>query len=554
MDKLKDKIAVHKIFIIFMLMYTIFSAGTIMDFPTVDHTRDDMWHIDRAISYVNEGKITQSFFILDKLNNTTGNRFNWNDILNAWSYRFIDQSIFSLRLKSLILGLILLILVYFFSLRAFANKRLSLCAVIILAFTHGFLYRSHDSRPEILMALMYFIFFWISYRMIVDRASAAPILWPLLLGLIPAICFRQIHPNGVIFYLVAFGVFLIFYPKSLIQWKSWIGFLSGILIYFILAALLRYGFEFNLPTNQSANQSPEGINTDMLNWIPIYKMSDFSSFSSVLSSAYHIAGLMVKYPPRFLSRINYYFTTGYIDAILFGLSFMALLVNLIVLRRLSYRLRFYAAWIILHLATMSLISGSSTDYSLYIIPVMILVIVAAVQELADKHKVRAELILRTVIVLQILFALFVLGKLKFYDRYYDNLKDVRSILAVTIPDSSRVFGPPLYFTLLKPIRTINYVDVYLASGLDWVIHFNTKKTGYDFATEFSRRTFDYVIRDDFFDYTLRRVGYDPDAFINKYMPGFDEVKRIKTHYLSNRGKIEYVAVYRRRNNEPGNTE
>ena len=545
MLSIKKVIKENRLLVVFLVVYSFWSISTVMDFPTVDHTNDDMWHMDRAVNYVQKNVFKQSFFMLDRLNSDGRNVFNWNDLFNAWALKYLDPSVFSMRLKSLVLGLLLLISFYIFSLQFFKNKSIALCSVICLAFTHGFLYRSHDARPEILMSLMYFIFFWISYRFAVDVSPQPSPLWFIFIGLIPLLCFRQIHPNGIVFYLVGLVFFLIFQPRCFLNWRSWVFFLLGIAIFFSYAYILTEVFDFNRSNELPDHSQTALVNEDMLNWIPIYKVADFTSPSSFFKTAFHTFGLILKYPARIAARINHHLFSRYVDLFLIGFTALVVLLQIVVLKHIK-GIKFIAPWILIHWIMMSCISGSSTDYSIYFMPMLILTLLSSIIHVSDHFHKHGQRIIAGVVLFQIVFMLVIISKLKYFDQYSRNLSVIDREVSESIPEHSTVIGAPLCFTLLKPKKDMTYIDIRQASGIDWVMKMNTKNTGYDFFTEFDKKRFDYVIFDDFFKDIIEQLNCDPEQFVSKYLSQYEVISVLNTEYPSSRGVTKQIVIYHRR--------
>lgn len=535
----------HKFFILFLLVFNGFSLWTINDYPFVDKTIDDMWHLDKAINIVSNGAIHQSFFLDDRMNRDFSTQTNLNDLFHAWSYQLLRPNVFSLRYVGVLVGAMLLCLMYAFSLKFFKNYIYAISSTIMLAFTNEFFWKSHDTRPEIFMALIFFITFTsifalVFYSNLDQKSYKFFIFFPF----ISCTAFFQVHPNGIILIPLVFLLLLVFRRQSIYCVKTLLYLLIGVVVFFIYDVLADILF-FSVPLQRDQPYLGLEFNA-MLNYVPIYQVSSIHDFESFTTSIYHIIGLIVKSFPRFLHRIDRDVLTGYVDYGLICLSLILCIISSVRHKAHKDEKIFMAAWIVLYGTFQKMISHSPNDYSINIMPVVILLLFVSLIDLISE--VRTKQWLFSIISIQIILTLLMIFQIKFVNRFFDEYQKINYTLSSVIPERSSILGAPLFFTMLKPKIQPDYRDIYYATGVDWAVQFRMKDNEkYDFLKLFNEKQFEYIIYDDFFEYTIGKIGFTKESFLKGFMQDYEKIYILETNYLTMRGTLKRIEIYKRRN-------
>ena len=166
---------------------------------------DEAWYASRAWSLIQTGR---NFSTLDS---GVFDRFDgyWTylPLLGTWvqslSIRIFGLSLWSVRLVSLLFGLIVLVAVYSIACRL-GGSRFGLLAVVIASLSKAFLYSAHLARQDVMVAALGFgavaLYFY-------DAPSRVP--WKSLLGgLFVGLSF-EIHPYGLLYALVVTSLYFL---------------------------------------------------------------------------------------------------------------------------------------------------------------------------------------------------------------------------------------------------------------------------------------------------------------------------------------------------------
>lgn len=187
---------------------------------------DDAWYGSRAWAFIHTG------WPFGPLDAGVLDRFE-----GYWSYlpwlgsffqslplRILGLSFFSVRLSSLIFGLLLLVTLYAIG-AALEGPRAGLLTVLLVSLSRPFLYSSHLGRPDIMVAAFGY---GAVALYLTDRATG----WSLksvLCGLAIGLSF-DLHPNDSLIYGPAlFGLYLFDYRWSLLRAQRFWGFVAGAL-------------------------------------------------------------------------------------------------------------------------------------------------------------------------------------------------------------------------------------------------------------------------------------------------------------------------------------
>ncbi len=198
---------------------------------------DDAWYASRGWALIHTGR---PFGTLDS---GVFDRYQgyWTYIpwLGAWfvslSIRVLGLSLFSVRLVSLILALLLLSAVYVFT-KDLYGPRVGLLAVLMTSLSGPFLYSAHVARPDVGVAAFGFAAVALTTT---DRSTRFAIK-SLLSGLAVALAF-ELHPNGMLYGPAVVALYLSAHGKSLFRsrrfWTFAIGLGVGLVLYLAIHVL-----------------------------------------------------------------------------------------------------------------------------------------------------------------------------------------------------------------------------------------------------------------------------------------------------------------------------
>ncbi len=165
---------------------------------------DDAWYASRAWSLIQQG---QAFGTLDAgvLDRYPG---YWTyfpllgPIVQSLGIRLLGLSLFSVRLVSLVFGLMLLAIVYAMG-RRIGGRTVALTAALLTAFSSSFMRSSHLARPDIMVVALGY---GATLLYLMDRSRHFS-MRSALAGLMVGAAF-EVHPNGLIFAPAIAALFL----------------------------------------------------------------------------------------------------------------------------------------------------------------------------------------------------------------------------------------------------------------------------------------------------------------------------------------------------------
>jgi 4-amino-4-deoxy-L-arabinose transferase-like glycosyltransferase len=198
---------------------------------------DEVWFANRAWGFVQTG-----------LNFGTLDEGVWNRFDGYWTYfpwlptyfvslafRAFGLSLFSLRVTSLVFGLVLLVALYAIANRL-GGRRLAVLTVVLVSLSRAFVYSSHLGRPDIMGAA--FGFGAIALY-VCERSPRRPVATALA-GFAIGLAFES-HPFGAIYGPMVALLFLIDYGwRALFTRRLWafgLGTTAGLLFYAALHVL-----------------------------------------------------------------------------------------------------------------------------------------------------------------------------------------------------------------------------------------------------------------------------------------------------------------------------
>lgn len=187
---------------------------------------DEAWLASRAWSFVGTGHAfgTLDAGVFDRFEGYW-TLFSWFEALfRSLSIRAFGLSLFSMRLTSLISGLVLLVAIYVIA-RRLGGQRMALIAVVLVALSRGFFLSAHLARHDIMVAALGFGAVALS---LIDRESPFP-LKSILSGLALALAF-EMHPNGAIYGPVILALYLNDHGWSIFRSRRFWGFAGGVLV------------------------------------------------------------------------------------------------------------------------------------------------------------------------------------------------------------------------------------------------------------------------------------------------------------------------------------
>lgn len=229
---------------------------------------DEAWYAARAWALLHTGRAfgTLDAGVFDRFDGHW-TFFPWLGTgFDAIAIHLLGVSLFSVRLVSLIFGLLLVVAIYVIG-RHLGGPCVGLVAVGLMAFSRPFIPSSHLARQDIMVAALGFgaIALYLT-----ERASSRP-LRSLLAGLAVGLAF-EIHPNAVVYGSGVATLMLLDYGRSLPRqgrfWAFAIGGLGGLALYATLhilpypetyAALNRLAF--------AASHTPPLLSGDAGVWI-----------------------------------------------------------------------------------------------------------------------------------------------------------------------------------------------------------------------------------------------------------------------------------------------
>ncbi len=198
---------------------------------------DDAWFASRAWALIHTGR---AFSTLDMGVSSyfpgAWTTIPWlGTLLQAIGIRVFGLSLWSIRLGSLVFGLILLLAVYAIANRL-GGRRMAVLAMLSTSTSTAFLLSSHLGRPDILVAAFGFC----AIALYVTDESSTWSLKSVLSGLLATLAV-EIHPNGMIYVPTILALYFLSLRGSLVRARRLYGFLlgaaAGILFYLAMHVL-----------------------------------------------------------------------------------------------------------------------------------------------------------------------------------------------------------------------------------------------------------------------------------------------------------------------------
>jgi hypothetical protein len=545
----------HVPFLAMMVIYILFSLFTIRDFPTVDRTIDDMWNLDWVMTLLHEGKAHQTVNLLPVLNEVVV-PFNWNTVTSAIVYKDIEPSIFAIRVKNLLFGIALLVLLYGFAVEFFGNESMGLAAVISAGFTNAILYRSHDARGDILTAFLFFIMFLVSYRIIFSDPVK---LWAVFFfPFVVLLTFRHAHPNGGALGLAAFLTILTMRPRLIKVPKVWGALFGGLATYVtyevILGLIIAQVFPVaHGPADASRTLAQQYQLSDYLIMLPAGSALHGHGISGVFKSLFHLVGLILKFPLRMTLRIDRKIPIAYVDIALMGLTVVALVVQGLLKRSFSRPQKFLMLFLLYYWICFAFVGAPTNDYTVYLMPFFVLLLLSSIRAIAERQGFSWRPVVTGLVAAQVILVVAVLLNIKFGYRYYDNYVKLDSAVSALIPANSRVLAGAVYFTMMKPTKPLEFYEIFKSAGpiMKMEDHYFAE-AHYSFAESFLKKRFQYVIYDENFDTITRRVGFGikgRKSFPDSLLGGYDVIWHTATSYPAIKAIMRNVTIYRLRGDD-----
>lgn len=152
MDRFLKQLQTHQYFVIFILIFLVVNIVFLTRFPFV-HS-DEPWLSGLARNMAEKGdfSVTETFFDL-KERNPHAIKILYH-LVQIFFIQALGYSIFSMRLISLLLGVLTLIYIYKLGRRIFPSPVLALTAAVLLGLDVQFVYASHMARQEIALVLI----------------------------------------------------------------------------------------------------------------------------------------------------------------------------------------------------------------------------------------------------------------------------------------------------------------------------------------------------------------------------------------------------------------
>ncbi|PKM86435.1 MAG: 4-amino-4-deoxy-L-arabinose transferase [Firmicutes bacterium HGW-Firmicutes-12] len=226
---------------IFLFIYLVLNLSFLVDFPFVHSDESWLSGLARNITNHHDFSVTEPFFDLkDRYPHAIKSVFHGIQILFM---RAIGYNIFSMRLISLIFGVLSLYYVYKLAMALWGKENIALGALLLTSFDIQFIYASHFARQEIILVfvlvLCLYLFFKNKNEINTKHSTKTAVLLGCIIGLSIGV-----HPNSFIISLplLFLYVYHIFISKRLAL-RSLLYFLITISGFAILFIGLSFSFD-----------------------------------------------------------------------------------------------------------------------------------------------------------------------------------------------------------------------------------------------------------------------------------------------------------------------
>lgn len=189
--------------LIMMTIYIIINIIYLTKFPFVHSDESWLSGLSRNIAENADFSVTEAFFNL-KIRNPHAIKIIFHSV-QILMIKLAGYSIFSLRLLSLIFGILVLYYQYKLSRLIFVSEKTALISVILLSVDVQFIYASHFARQEIILLFVLVFALYYFFKHIDEHKTVHDVILALILGV--GIGF---HPNSFIISL-PFGLIYIYH-------------------------------------------------------------------------------------------------------------------------------------------------------------------------------------------------------------------------------------------------------------------------------------------------------------------------------------------------------
>ena len=408
--------------VLVLLAVAIFDIFTLRNFPTV--FIDESWNANRAWTFLHTGQVFASV--------DSGVFQQYDGYWTYWPYlgtlihaAFIwafGLSVESIRLASVLFGLILLIITYTIA-RKLYGPRTAIVAMALLAISAPFILSSHMGRHDIIVAALGF---GAVALYLTDRKTSIS-LKSVLSGLAVGIAL-DIHLNIVVFGVAIAVLYLLEYKwKTLRTGRFWGYVLGGSLglLYFVAGHILPY---------------PQ----------------TYFAIASIGNGGSHTPPILSANPDIWRwSIIN---TINLLDLLLIPVLVPA--VILLVRRRSDQDKTVMALAGLMIVGVAALISYKQPHYAILIAPAISLVLAPYIVHITEKAgRIREWAFWRNVLVLSAITLVAVINLAPVLHGSDAEFQSVLSYLGQTIPKGSVVYGSPTYWFALPDSPYIDWEQI-----------------------------------------------------------------------------------------------
>lgn len=489
-SKNKFKIAA----ILLLIIYIAASGSFLLKYPVVNVDEASISSV--AWNYHQEGNFASA--ITEGVFGQNADFHHLTQRLLLIPMRFFGMGLFSIRILSLIFGIILLFLTYFLA-KELYDKRTGFLTAAILALTQMFIFVSHEARPDIYAVAFFYaaIYFFIKGR---KNTRYSPILM-LSCGLAASLII-SLHANGLIVILSVAGLFIfefkhLFFKKTAF-WYYVAGLGLGVIYY-----------------------SLDNIYPNPRNYFEIARYFAMVDHRLPILNPFSAIRLEVQ-------RYTTYFTgVRIIESVLFSASLLFALLR-----------RKKSDWIILYLIISLvlgftlLVSNKLSYYLIYLYPLLAILLARMLNDLIFQDGNRNKLKVMAGIALSVFIAtyfsynfLYIFQGYKNYD-YYGSISKIQQ----KIPSKAKILALPNYWIGLNKNP---FVSSYV---LTWMNYFYNRSL----TDSLSRIKPDYIIVDESQKSYLVDKNYFPKkGSINIHTPLYNLPKKEFCDLLAKRAKLIY---------------
>jgi 4-amino-4-deoxy-L-arabinose transferase-like glycosyltransferase len=219
--------------VILLLIVTTFHFFTLSRAPA-PHV-DEAWNASRAWGFIQTGR---NFGPLDAgVFDRYDGYWTFFPTLVTWIYslgiRMLGPTLLSVRITSLIFGLILLLAVYSITDYLYGQK-VGLLSVFLVALSNSFLFSAHLGRQDIIVAAIAYC----AFALYITDKDLSYSYRSVLTGLAASLAF-EVHPPIGLIVAPAIGLlYILDFGFSFVRIKRFLGFISGVMIGFAFYAIL----------------------------------------------------------------------------------------------------------------------------------------------------------------------------------------------------------------------------------------------------------------------------------------------------------------------------